>query len=140
MYAFLDRPLDQLAPADRLLLDGVRCWALARTLGGAPAAALARRMPMLDACGALTPLDALMAALDRDGSDAIEIQRPCFDAVEEVEAVLLAVARLAHDGRSDEAAAALEHLVRPATATAAARLFAEFHRRAAPALARAGRD
>lgn len=136
MYAYLDRPLADLAADDRLLLDAVRCWALSRTLGGDPAAALSRRMPILDEAGALRPLDRLMAAIDRDGSDAIEIQRPCFDSVEEVEAVLLAVADLARDRRLDEAAAALALLVRPATADLVAPLLAEFHRRAAPALAR----
>jgi len=136
MYAYLDRPVADLAAAERLLLDGVRCWALSRTLGGDPAAALGRRMPILDEAGALRPLDRLMAAIDRDGSDAIEIQRPCFDSVEEVEAVLLAVADLARDHRLDEAAAALALLVRPATADTVAPLLAEFHRRAAPALAR----
>lgn len=139
MYAYLDRSVADLAAADRLLLDGVRCWALSRTLGGDPAAALARRMPILEEAGALRPLDRLMAAIDRDGSDAIEIQRPCFDSVEEVEAVLLAVADLARDGRADDAAAALSLLVRASTADTVAPLMGEFHRRAAPALARVSR-
>lgn len=139
MYAYLDRSVADLAAADRLLLDGVRCWALSRTLGGDPAAALARRMPILEEAGALRPLDRLMTAIDRDGSDAIEIQRPCFDSVEEVEAVLLAVADLARGGRADDAAAALSLLVRESTADTVAPLMAEFHRRAAPALARVSR-
>jgi len=137
MYTYLDRPVADLCAADRLLLDGVRCWALSRTLGGDPAAALARRLPILEQANALRPLDALMAAIDRDGSDRIEIQRPCFDSVEEIEAVLLAVADLSRDDRMDDAAGTLGHLVQAATATAVAGLLAEFHRRAAPALARA---
>jgi len=138
MYDYLDRPLDDLAPVDRLLLDGVRCWALARTLGGDPAAALARRLPLLADTGALAPLDRLMAALDSEGQgDALEIQRPCFATVEEAEAVLLAVSVLAGGGDLPGAEAALAHLVRPSAAARVAGGLAEVRRRAAPALARA---
>lgn len=137
MYAYLDRPVSDLEPADRLLLDGIRCWALARTLGGDPAGALRRRLPVLEEAGALRPLDALMAAIDADGSDAVEIQRPCHATVEELEAVLLAVAGLSRRGDRDRASAALGHLVGDSTAVRVASLLAEFHRRAAPALARA---
>jgi len=111
MYAYLDRPVADLEPVDRLLLDGLRHWALAHTLGGDPSSALRRRLPMLAAAGALTPLDAAMATLDRGGTDALEIQRPCFDRVEEAEAVLLAVTAMAHAGGRDSAEAALRHLV-----------------------------
>jgi thioredoxin-like negative regulator of GroEL len=132
MYEFLDRPVTQLPRRERLLLDGVRAWAFARTLGGEPEGSLRRRLPQLAETGAAQALHGAMLALDAGSSDALEIQRPCHDTVEEAEAVLLAAAALARDGRVAAAAAVLAAMVVPPCADRAALMFAEAHRRLGP--------
>ena len=106
MYHFLDRPVASLATADHLLLDGLRAWALARALNRDTLGAVAARAAPLGETGAAEALDDAMTLLDDAGTGPLMLQRPCHGTVEEDEAVLLAIARLAQAGSLDAATAA----------------------------------
>ena len=112
MYAFLDRPIADLPAHDRLILDAVRAWALAHTLGRDPALTLAARLPELAETGAAEAIDQAMTALDQGSEAPLTIQRPCHDAVEEDEAMLLAIAALARADRLPDAQASLALVVK----------------------------
>ena len=127
VYAYLDQPVDTLVPADRLLLDGLRCWALARALGRDTLEAITARAPALIASA--ESLDDAMTLLDDAGTTPLTLQRPCHDSVEEDEAVLLAIAALAQDGDVAAASTALSHLADPAAAKPIALLLADAARR-----------
>lgn len=129
MYAYLDQPVDVLAPADRLLLDGLRCWALARALGRDTLGAVTARAPALNETGAAESLDDAMVLLDEAGTGPLELQRPCHDHVEEDEAILLAIAALARDGEIGLAQNAIGHLAAHEAAKPIALLLSDAARR-----------
>lgn len=122
MYSFLDQPIAALPVADRLLMDGLRNWALARALGRDTLAAIAARAPDTDAAALL---DEAMGLIDDSGTAPLMLQRPCHNVVEEDEAVLLGIVRLAGSGEMARAATALGHLVRPEAAMPIALLLAD---------------
>lgn len=129
MYHFLDRPVASLATADHLLLDGLRAWALARALNRDTLGAVAARAAPLGETGAAEALDDAMTLLDDAGTGPLMLQRPCHGTVEEDEAVLLAIARLAQAGSLDAATAALTHLAEARAAKPIALLLADAARR-----------
>lgn len=100
MYDLIDRPVSDLAPADRRLLAATRAWVHQLTLAGAgtPAAALG---------DAGETFDAAMRALDRGSRETVVFQRPCHATVSETEALWLAVWRLVRADRIAPARAAL---------------------------------
>lgn len=129
MYAYLDQPVDALDAADRLMLDGLRTWALARSLGRDTLGAVTARAPALNMTGAAESLDDAMTLLDDAGTGPLELQRPCHDRVEEDEAVLLAIADLARAGDLPAAAGALGHIAAAEAAKPIALLLADAGRR-----------
>lgn len=129
MYAYLDQPVDALTAADRLMLDGLRTWALARSLGRDTLGAVAARAPALNMTGAAESLDDAMTLLDDAGTGPLELQRPCHDVVEEDEAVLLAITDLARAGDLPAAAGALSHIAAAEAAKPIALLLADAGRR-----------
>lgn len=129
MYSYLDRPVASLNTADRLLLDGLRSWALARALGRNALAAVAARSSLFAETAAAETIDDAMALLDDAGTTPLTIQRPCHETVEDDEAVLLAIAVRARNGGVTGAAAALRQIVRADAATAIALLLADASRR-----------
>ena len=139
MYAYLDQPVAVLVPADRLLLDGLRCWALARALGRDTLGAIAARAPALNETGAAESLDDAMTLLDEAGTGPLELQRPCHGHVEEDEAVLLAISALARDGEIAAAQCAIGHLAAQEATKPIALLLADAARRLGEATVTAGR-
>ncbi|MFD1952037.1 hypothetical protein ACFSGX_14785 [Sphingomonas arantia] len=133
MYAYLDRPVAALSTADRVLLDAMRNWALAATLGRDRAANAAARLPESARVGATDALHAAMTLLDGADAAPIAFQRPCHARVEEDEAVLLGIAALVPENPA-AATAALALLVPRSTAALAIRHLTTFHRRLTPAL------
>lgn len=124
MYAYLDRSVATLAREERLLLGGMRRWALAATLGRDPLSAVGGGDAVLVATDAAAFVDQLMSAIDCGSADPIELQRPCHDQVEECEAVLLGIAALVRDGSRGAAERALATMFDAAAAGRIAALFA----------------
>ena len=108
MYDLLDRPTFDLPAFERDTLDATRRWVHALTLAGRAAAGPATP----------TPFDRVMETLDRGSSDTLVIERPCHPTVEETEAVILGLWRLARAGRPNAAREAAASLVGPAHAGA----------------------
>lgn len=115
MYAFLDRNIDDLAGADRHLLDAMRAWVHALTLAVEPAAAVAPRF----ADGG-SRFDAAMRVLERGSTGTITFQRPCHSTVEEDEAVVLGLWALVRGDRLGAALATAGALVDDAGALVSA--------------------
>lgn len=86
MYDVIDRPVDQLAAAERATLMAIRRWVHAFSTVGAAADT------------ADDPFAAAMAMLDQGSSDDLAIGRPCQPIVGESEAVLLGLWRLVRTG------------------------------------------
>lgn len=124
MYAFVDRPIALLGPADRFLLDAMRAWVHALTLAGDPGEAVNPGFARRGLSDRFLPFDEAMRALDRGSSDTLTFQRPCHVTVEEDEAVLLSLWRLVREDRIGTALAAARQLVTPAAATRLVRAMA----------------
>jgi len=107
MYDLIDRPVTDLAPFERGVLDAVRRWVHALTLAGGPSADRGD-----------DPFDVAMRALDEGSADVLVIQRPCFSTVTETEAVLLGLWRLVAADRLADARRAALGLVSPPAAVA----------------------
>ena len=133
MYAYLDQPVAALSGADRLLLDGLRSWALARALGRDALGAISARAVPLGETGAAESLDEAMTLLDEAGTGPLTLQRPCHDVVDDDEAVLLAIAALARAGEIAAAVASLRHLAAHEAAKPIVLLLADAGRRLAEA-------
>ena len=100
MYDLLDRPICELPAVERGILDATRRWVHAATLAG-DAFVQDRR----DAFGKV------MRALHDGSMESLLIQRPCYDTVEETEAVILSIWRMVRAGRMASASSAAELLV-----------------------------
>jgi hypothetical protein len=108
-------PTDDLPPAERLLLDGIRLWAAAAGAGRPALPAL--RLPCIaeDAAAAIAPLDALSRALAGTMAPAC----PLCPRVMPAEAVVLLGCALAQRGARREALALLLRHLPPMPAYAA---------------------
>ena len=114
MYAYVDRPCDDLAPGARFLVAAMREWVAATQAGRCSCRALA---PGFGAAGAreiLPHFQMMMAVLNRDGLTALRFGGRCRPTVVEDEAVLLGLLDRAAGGLSCLAAA--RALVAPAMA------------------------
>ncbi|GGB36422.1 hypothetical protein GCM10011380_27290 [Sphingomonas metalli] len=101
MYELIDRPVAELPPFERAMLDRMRRWVHALTLAGAAPAPV-------ETDGAF---DSAMRLLDRASTDTLVFQRPCHSTVEETEAVVLGLWQLVRDDRLGAAFAAASGLV-----------------------------
>ncbi|MBM6577497.1 hypothetical protein KCP91_14035 [Microvirga sp. SRT01] len=118
MYDLIDRPVADLPAFEARVLNATRRWVHALTLAGhAPAGPDGE------------PFDDAMRALDRGSSETMVFQRPCHATVEETEAVVLSLWRLARADRIGTARTAAAALVAPD----AAREFVAGMMRALPA-------
>ncbi len=111
MYDLIDRPVADLPPFERFLLDTTRAWVHALTLAGVPAAATAGGFTDRGGTDAATAFDTAMQVLDRGSIDTLVFQRPCHSTVEETEAVVIALWRLVRDDRIAAARGAAAALV-----------------------------
>jgi len=93
MYAFVDRPVENLCNGGRFLLWAMRGWVSAAERGQCPPQMLFRGFAAVDAAGALPDFHIAMALL---GSDAVETlvlaPMPCLQ-ISEDEAILLGLWR-----------------------------------------------
>ncbi|MDO9707399.1 hypothetical protein [Paracraurococcus lichenis] len=107
-------PVDDLPPAERLLLEGMRLWTAAARQGHAPLPALRPPFVAEGAAAAIGPLDALMRAL----GGTLPTDCPLCPRVLPAEAVLLLGCGLVQRGARREAQAVLLRLLPPAAAQA----------------------
>lgn len=117
MYALIDRPVAELAVADRRLLEAMRAWVHALTLAGDPTGVIVHGFAAQGRADEAAAFDAAMRALDTGSTATITFQRPCHATVEEDEAVVLSLWHLIRDDRLSAATAAARMLVTPAHAT-----------------------
>ena len=93
MYAFVDRPVENLCNGGRFLLWAMRGWVSAAERGQCPPQMLFRGFAAVDAAGALPDFHIAMALL---GGDAVETlvlaPMPCLQ-ISEDEAILLGLWR-----------------------------------------------
>ena len=127
MYDLLDRPVAELPATDRSLLAAMRGWVHALTLGGDPADAAARALPVGPGAAAETvaAFDRAMRALDRGC--------PGHDRVDDAEAVLLAIWRQVRGAGTGQAETTLRLLVDAPAAAEAVSAMAEVSALLAPA-------
>jgi len=111
MYDLIDRPVADLPPFERFLLNATRAWVHALTLAGAPQAATAGGFADRGGEDAATAFDAAMRVLDQGSTETLVFQRPCHSTVEETEAVVIALWRLVRDDRIAPARVAAAALV-----------------------------
>lgn len=126
MYDLIDRPVADLPPFERFLLDATRAWVHALTLAGSPDVATAGGFADHGGADAAVAFDMAMRVLDRGSTETLVFQRPCHSTVEETEAVVIGLWRLVRDDRivpargaaaalvGDEAAALVSAMVRAA--------------------------
>jgi hypothetical protein len=113
-WPWVDTPADELPPAERLLLEGVRIWAGAARQGHSPLPALRLAYIPDDAAGAIAPLDALLRSLA--SAKALTASCPLCPRVAPQEAMLLLGCALAQRGARREALALMLRYLSPATA------------------------
>jgi hypothetical protein len=116
-WPWADTETAELPPAEALLLEGMRRWALAARTGAATLAAM--RLPFIaeDATAALRPLDALLRAVSAHGMPGIGC--PLCPRSTPNEAELLLVMALAQRGSRSQALGLLLRYLPPAAAYAA---------------------
>lgn len=102
MYDLIDRSVADLPAFERRVLGAMRRWVHALTIAGAAPVPLA---------GEDEAFDAVMRALDRGSAETLVFQRPCHATVEETEAVVIGLWRLARADRIAAARAAAAALV-----------------------------
>ncbi len=111
MYDLIDRPVADLPPFERFLLDATRAWVHALTLAGSPDTMTAGGFAEHGGADAAAAFDTAMRVLDRASTDTLVFQRPCHSTVEETEAVVIALWRLIRDDRIAPARGAAAALV-----------------------------
>ncbi|SDC37027.1 hypothetical protein [Belnapia rosea] len=113
-WPWADTETEALPPAEALLLEGMRRWALAARTGAPTLAAM--RLPFIveDAQAALRPLDALMRAVSANGMPGIAC--PLCPRATPSEAELLLALALAQRGCRSQALGLLLRYLPPAAA------------------------
>jgi hypothetical protein len=116
-WPWADTETAELPPAEALLLEGMRRWALAVRTGAPTLAAM--RLPFIaeDAMAALRPFDALMRAVAASGMPGIAC--PLCPRTTPSEAEMLLAMALAQRGCRSQALGLLLRYVSPAQAHAA---------------------
>ena len=116
-WPWADTETAELPPAEALLLEGMRRWALAARTGAPTLAAM--RLPFIaeDAMAALRPLDSLMQAVSTNGMSGIAC--PLCPRATPSEAELLLAMALAQRGCRSQALGLLLRYLPPAAAYAA---------------------
>ncbi len=90
MYRYVDRPIDEVGEAPRLLVLAMRDWVAAASRRRYPVDAIMPRLLAHRLVGALEPFHFTMATLASHGRNRLSFGCPCQRTLSEGEALLLA--------------------------------------------------
>ena len=128
MYRYLDRPVNALEPADRLLVWSMRNWVRVLSSGRCPCAALKPAFANWGIGDAHSDFNTAMLVLNGEGQGRLCFAAPCSMTVNDDEARLLALFATATEGDDARLRRLAIGLVEPAAAdilaTAAERVMA----------------
>jgi hypothetical protein len=91
MYRYLDRPVSELEPRDRLLLWSMRHWVRSTTTGRCPCVVLGPAFQDLEIADALPHFAMVMFTLNADARTRLRFATPCSPRVGDDEACLLSL-------------------------------------------------
>ncbi|AMK21614.1 hypothetical protein [Sphingobium sp. TKS] len=100
MYAFVDRPVNDLEPGGRLLVWAMRSWVLSMGRKTCPGAVIGKAFLERNMIAGLQPFLRMMALFNRGGLENFEFCRLACNRVSEHEAILL---QLVSEVRGDHA-------------------------------------
>ncbi|MDG2535116.1 hypothetical protein P6144_15760 [Sphingomonas sp. HITSZ_GF] len=113
MYAYIDRSVAELAPADQLLLSVMRQWVTCMRAGRCPCSAIG---PVLHGQGMgdmLPDLNMAMLLVEREGMSQLRFKPPFAAEIGDDEALLLSLHALARAGAQSRVEAVIEQIVKP---------------------------
>ena len=113
MYRYLDRPVGELEPAQRLLVWAMRNWVGALSNGRCPCSVLGAAF---DSCGiadALSDFNTAMLVLNGEGVGSLRLAPLCGRHVRDDEARLLTLFAAGLDGDERQLRRLADQLVRP---------------------------